>query len=293
MSVATQTMKKFVNAPEDVVKESLAGLAAAHADLLRVDFENQIVVRKDAPVAGKVGLVSGGGSGSRAAARRFRRPRHAGRRVPRRGVHLAGAGSDARRDEGGRRRRRRAAHRQELHRRRDELQARRGARRGRGHQGRVRPDERRCRRRGQPVHGRPSRRRRHRAAREDRRREGRGGRFARRGRGGRDEGERARPQLRRRADLLCDARLRARRPSRSAPTRWSSASAFTASRDGGARRSSPASEIVAEMAEAILSDLSPPRAPGCSRSSTARRHAADRALPASTTSSQSSSPTAG
>src|SRR5467141_1984508 len=56
-------MKKFVNAPEDVVKESLAGLAAAHADLLRVDFENQIVVRNDAPVSGKVGLISGGGSG--------------------------------------------------------------------------------------------------------------------------------------------------------------------------------------------------------------------------------------
>src|SRR5712675_585853 len=56
-------MKKFINAPEDVVKESLAGLGAAHSDLLRVDFENQIVVRKDAPVAGKVGLLSGGGSG--------------------------------------------------------------------------------------------------------------------------------------------------------------------------------------------------------------------------------------
>jgi dihydroxyacetone kinase-like protein len=63
VSVATQTMKKFVNAPDDVVKESLAGLAAAHPDLLRVDFDSQIVVRKDAPVAGKVGLVSGGGSG--------------------------------------------------------------------------------------------------------------------------------------------------------------------------------------------------------------------------------------
>jgi dihydroxyacetone kinase-like protein len=56
-------MKKFINAPEDVVKESLAGLAAAHPDLVRVDLENQIVLRKDAPVAGKVGLVSGGGSG--------------------------------------------------------------------------------------------------------------------------------------------------------------------------------------------------------------------------------------
>ena len=63
MSVATNTMKKFINAPEDVVKESLAGFGAAHSDLVRIDFENQIVVRKDAPVAGKVGLLSGGGSG--------------------------------------------------------------------------------------------------------------------------------------------------------------------------------------------------------------------------------------
>ena len=63
MSVATQTMKKFINGSDDVVKESLAGLGAAHADLLRVDLESQIVVRKDAPVAGKVGLISGGGSG--------------------------------------------------------------------------------------------------------------------------------------------------------------------------------------------------------------------------------------
>src|SRR5712675_3687915 len=56
-------MKKFINAPEDVVKESLAGLGAAHSDLLRVDFENQIVVRADAPRKGKVALISGGGSG--------------------------------------------------------------------------------------------------------------------------------------------------------------------------------------------------------------------------------------
>src|SRR5438034_6007096 len=56
-------MKKFINAAEDVVKESLSGLGAAHPDLVRVDLENQIVVRKDAPVTGKVGLVSGGGAG--------------------------------------------------------------------------------------------------------------------------------------------------------------------------------------------------------------------------------------
>src|SRR6266566_8513100 len=62
MAVATHVMKKFINAPADIVKESLAGLAAAHPDLVRVDFENQIVVRKDAPT-GKVAIISGGGSG--------------------------------------------------------------------------------------------------------------------------------------------------------------------------------------------------------------------------------------
>ena len=61
-TVETQTMKKFINDPAEIVKESLAGLAAAHPDLVRVDFENQIVVRKDAPT-GKVAIISGGGSG--------------------------------------------------------------------------------------------------------------------------------------------------------------------------------------------------------------------------------------
>jgi phosphoenolpyruvate---glycerone phosphotransferase subunit DhaK len=63
MSVAEATAKKFINAPADVVKESLTGLGLAHPDLVRIDLENQVVLRKDAPVAGKVGLVSGGGSG--------------------------------------------------------------------------------------------------------------------------------------------------------------------------------------------------------------------------------------
>ena len=63
MSVAAQVVKKFINDPESVVPEALAGMAAAHAGLLRVDLENQLVLRADAPVQGKVGLVSGGGSG--------------------------------------------------------------------------------------------------------------------------------------------------------------------------------------------------------------------------------------
>jgi dihydroxyacetone kinase-like protein len=56
-------MKKLINKPEDVVKEALAGMAVAHPDLIRVDVEQQLIVRKDAPLQGKVGIISGGGSG--------------------------------------------------------------------------------------------------------------------------------------------------------------------------------------------------------------------------------------
>src|SRR6202158_1137229 len=63
MAVETNLMRKFLNNPADVVKESLKGLAAAHPDLLRYDVANQIIVRKDAPRKGKVTLISGGGSG--------------------------------------------------------------------------------------------------------------------------------------------------------------------------------------------------------------------------------------
>lgn len=55
-------MKKLINDPAEVVDAALAGLAAAHPEL-RVDVKQRIVVRGDAPRPGKVGLVSGGGSG--------------------------------------------------------------------------------------------------------------------------------------------------------------------------------------------------------------------------------------
>ena len=56
-------MKKLINDPVKVVSESISGLGAAHPDLVTVHHEPDYVVRADAPVAGKVGLVSGGGSG--------------------------------------------------------------------------------------------------------------------------------------------------------------------------------------------------------------------------------------
>ncbi len=55
-------MKKLINAPENVVKEALAGMAAAHPDLLTVHYDPDIIVRAGAPKA-KVGIISGGGSG--------------------------------------------------------------------------------------------------------------------------------------------------------------------------------------------------------------------------------------
>jgi dihydroxyacetone kinase-like protein len=57
------SMKKLINSPDTVVKDALEGMAAAHADVLRVHFDPDYIVRVDAPVQGKVGIVSGGGSG--------------------------------------------------------------------------------------------------------------------------------------------------------------------------------------------------------------------------------------
>jgi phosphoenolpyruvate---glycerone phosphotransferase subunit DhaK len=55
-------MKKLINDPQDVVAEALLGIAAARPEV-RVDHVNRIIYRRDAPTPGKVGLVSGGGSG--------------------------------------------------------------------------------------------------------------------------------------------------------------------------------------------------------------------------------------
>ncbi len=55
-------MKKLMNAPADIVVESLRGMAAAHPEL-RVDLAHRIVYRAGGPVPGKVGLISGGGAG--------------------------------------------------------------------------------------------------------------------------------------------------------------------------------------------------------------------------------------
>ncbi len=55
-------MKKLINNPERLVDEALAGMALAHGDLIRIEEPN-IIIRRDAPRQGKVGVISGGGSG--------------------------------------------------------------------------------------------------------------------------------------------------------------------------------------------------------------------------------------
>ncbi|MGO9750417.1 MAG: dihydroxyacetone kinase subunit DhaK [Solirubrobacteraceae bacterium] len=56
-------MKKLINTPDGVVQDALHGVEAAHGDRVRVSYEPAYVVRIDAPVNGKVGIISGGGSG--------------------------------------------------------------------------------------------------------------------------------------------------------------------------------------------------------------------------------------
>ena len=55
-------MKKLINSVDSVVTDALRGVAAAHPSLT-VDVENKVVTRAGGPTPGKVGLVSGGGSG--------------------------------------------------------------------------------------------------------------------------------------------------------------------------------------------------------------------------------------
>lgn len=55
-------MKKLINAPEDVLVESLRGVALAHPEL-SVDLETHVITRATPKAQGKVAIVSGGGSG--------------------------------------------------------------------------------------------------------------------------------------------------------------------------------------------------------------------------------------
>jgi dihydroxyacetone kinase-like protein len=56
-------VKKMINDPEQVVRDMIDGILYAHPERLRNVPDTSVLVRADAPVRGKVALVSGGGSG--------------------------------------------------------------------------------------------------------------------------------------------------------------------------------------------------------------------------------------
>jgi phosphoenolpyruvate---glycerone phosphotransferase subunit DhaK len=56
-------VKKLINSVDDFVRESLEGFVLAHGDLVGVNYDPFVVYRAGGPRQGKVGLVSGGGSG--------------------------------------------------------------------------------------------------------------------------------------------------------------------------------------------------------------------------------------
>ena len=56
-------MKKLINSVDSVVTDALRGMAAAHPHELDVDLDQHIVYRRRRKEAGKVAIISGGGSG--------------------------------------------------------------------------------------------------------------------------------------------------------------------------------------------------------------------------------------
>jgi dihydroxyacetone kinase-like protein len=56
-------VKKLINAVDDFVLESVEGMCRAHPDLVAYNADPVVVYRVDTPRQGKVGIISGGGSG--------------------------------------------------------------------------------------------------------------------------------------------------------------------------------------------------------------------------------------
>ncbi|MDR3494505.1 MAG: dihydroxyacetone kinase subunit DhaK [Ancalomicrobiaceae bacterium] len=56
-------MQRFINDPDEVVEDTVKGFVKAHADLVRRAENPRVIVARQAPVKGKVGVITGGGSG--------------------------------------------------------------------------------------------------------------------------------------------------------------------------------------------------------------------------------------
>ncbi|NRP89711.1 PTS-dependent dihydroxyacetone kinase, dihydroxyacetone-binding subunit DhaK [Ensifer adhaerens] len=56
-------MQRFINNPDEVVEDTVKGFIKAHSDIVRLAENPRVVIAKNAPHAGKVGVITGGGSG--------------------------------------------------------------------------------------------------------------------------------------------------------------------------------------------------------------------------------------
>ncbi|MBP1860531.1 dihydroxyacetone kinase subunit DhaK [Rhizobium herbae] len=56
-------MQRFINNPDEVVEDTVKGFVKAHSDLVRLAENPRVIVSRHAPVPGKVGVITGGGSG--------------------------------------------------------------------------------------------------------------------------------------------------------------------------------------------------------------------------------------
>jgi dihydroxyacetone kinase-like protein len=56
-------MQRFINDPDLVVEDTVKGFVKAHADIVRLGDNPRVIIARDTPIAGKVGVVTGGGSG--------------------------------------------------------------------------------------------------------------------------------------------------------------------------------------------------------------------------------------
>ncbi|MFT7160076.1 MAG: dihydroxyacetone kinase-like protein, partial [Bacteroidia bacterium] len=60
-------MQKIINDPDLVVEEMIEGFVKAHSDIISATENERVLKYKEAPVQGKVGIVTGGGSGHKPA----------------------------------------------------------------------------------------------------------------------------------------------------------------------------------------------------------------------------------
>ncbi|PRD44807.1 dihydroxyacetone kinase [Phyllobacterium phragmitis] len=56
-------MQRFINNPDEVVEDTVKGFVKAHSDIVRLAENPRVIAARNAPYQGKVGVVTGGGSG--------------------------------------------------------------------------------------------------------------------------------------------------------------------------------------------------------------------------------------